>query len=442
LQEKGATVLLENSRKHKSRCARLLMVLSLSFLFACSSKPTEVEKRAVLAAYREQAYRVYDDAHQSARLMYEQIDALVNNPSNETLLAARQSWRAARVPYSQTEALRFGHWFVDEWEARVNSWPIDEGFIDYVDDSYLASETNAWARANIIGSDSIAVAGREVPLNYIVFKQLQMFESVADIEAVVVTGFHALEFMLWGQDTHGNARGAGDRPWTDFSLEHCTNGKFVAASEKPCRKRGEFLKTVSVLLMRHLQEMREHWGAGEGTPGDRLVRGDIDTGLNRMIFGLSALSAEELAGERMQVALLTHAPEEEQDCFSDDTHNSLWYNAKGIENFYYARYEGYSSFHAPERSLSALAKRYYPELAGELDQAFTQTRVAMQAIREQGESHQQFVDQLIAPDNAAGNALLQSAIDRLQAQARLLNRLARNLGIELMAPAALGTAAQ
>lgn len=432
---------MRDSNKKAHRCL-LLTLLIAPLLFACSAKPSESEKRAVLAAYREQAYRVYDDAYQSARLLYEQIDALVQNPSNESLMSARKSWQAARVPYSQSEALRFGHWFVDEWEAKVNSWPIDEGFIDYVDNSYLASDTNTWARANIIGSDSIVVAGRDVPLNYIVFRQLQMLESVADIEAVVVTGYHALEFLLWGQDSHGNERGAGERPWTDFSLEHCTNGKVAALSEKPCRKRGEFLKTVSILLMRHLQEMREHWGAGEGTPGDRLVRGDLETGLNRMLFGLSAMSAEELAGERMQVALLTHAPEEEQDCFSDDTHNSLWYNAKGIENFYYARYDGRSSFSAPERSLSDMAKRYYPELARELDQAFAHTRAAMQDIREQGESDRQTVDQLIAADNAAGNALLQTAIDRLQAQARLLNRLAEKLGIELIAPSALGTAAQ
>ncbi len=424
--------------------ARILImaVLGLPLLFACSAKPSESEKRAVLAAYREQAYRVYDDAYQAARLLYEDIDTLVSEPSLENLQAARNSWRAARVPYSQSEALRFGHWYVDEWEARVNSWPIDEGFIDYVDDSYLASDTNTWARSNIIGSDSLLVAGREVPLNYIVFKQLQMLESVADVEAVVVTGYHALEFLLWGQDTHGNERGAGERPWTDFSLEHCTNGNQLAASEKPCRKRGEFLKTVTILLMRHLQEMREHWAAGEGTPGDRLVRGDVDTGLNRMLFGLTAMAAEELAGERMQVALLTHAPEEEQDCFSDDTHNSLWYNARGIENFYYGRYDGRSSYQAPERSLSALAERYSPQLSAKLDAAFARTREAMRAIRHQGESRQQYVDQLIAPGNTQGNALLQSAIDSLRIQAGLLNDLAQSLGLSLLAPAALGEAAQ
>lgn len=432
----------ESRSGNKSGHWLLLVIFTLPLMFACSAKPSEAEKRAVLAAYREQAYRVYDDAHQAARILYADIDTLLQNPSNESLLAARESWRAARVPYSQTEALRFGHWFVDEWEAKVNSWPVDEGFIDYVDDSYRASDTNTWAHANIIGSDSIEVAGRNVPLNYIVFKQLQMLESVADIESVVVTGYHALEFLLWGQDTHGNEPGAGERPWTDFSLEHCTHGEVPTASAKPCRKRGEFLRTVTLLLMRHLQEMREHWGAGEGTPGDRLVQGDLATGLNRVLFGLSAMSAEELAGERMQVALMTHAPEEEQDCFSDDTHNSLWYNATGIENFYYARYDGRSSFSAPESSLSALAARYHPQLSRQIDAAFARTREAMLAIREQGETDGQFVDQLIANGNTEGHALMQAAIDSLHAQAELLNALAQKLGITLMAPAALGEAAQ
>lgn len=400
----------------------------------------------MLGAYREQAYQVYDDAYRAAKRLYADVDALVNNPSDMTLLTARNSWRAARVPYSQSEALRFGNWFVDEWDAKVNSWPIDEGFIDYVDGSYLASPTNLWARTNIIASRSMRVSDREVPLNYIVFKQLQMLESVADVESVVVTGYHALEFMLWGQDTHGNGAGAGERPWTDFSLKQCTNGAVAADSEMPCRKRGEFLRTVTILLMRHLQEMREHWGAGEGTPGDRLVRGDVNTGLNRLLFGLAAMSTEELSGERMQVALLTHAPEEEQDCFSDDTHNSLWYNAKGIENFYYARYPEASASQGavsgPKPSLAALAWRYYPDLAARLDVAFDRTREVMAVIRAQGESGEQVVDQLIAADNPDGNALLQDAIDRLREQGLLLNELAQALGLQLMAPAALGEAAQ
>ena len=37
-------------------------------------------------------------------------------------------------------------------------------------------------------------------------------QEAGGIEANVATGYHAIEFLLWGQDLHGTGPGAGKRP--------------------------------------------------------------------------------------------------------------------------------------------------------------------------------------------------------------------------------------
>ena len=54
--------------------------------------------------------------------------------------------------------------------------------------------------------------------------------------------------------------------------------------------------------------------------------------------GLGSLSYGELAGERMKLGLMIHDPEEEHDCFSDNTHASHFFDALGIRNVYLGTY--------------------------------------------------------------------------------------------------------
>jgi gluconolactonase len=75
----------------------------------------------------------YEDSLTTAKTLQMAIGDLLDAPTDATLAAARTAWIAARVPYQQTEGLRFGNALVDEWEGKVNAWPLDEGLIDYVD---------------------------------------------------------------------------------------------------------------------------------------------------------------------------------------------------------------------------------------------------------------------------------------------------------------------
>jgi len=385
-----------------------------------------VEPKAVVATYSDLALAGYEDSLASARTLRKAVDALIAKPSAETLAAARAAWLAARVPYQQTEAYRFGNPIVDDWEGRVNAWPLDEGLIDYVDASYgTENDENAYYAVNVIANSKISVGGKTVDVSKITPELLSEVLHEADgNEANVATGYHAIEFLLWGQDLNGTGpapadrkgtpqeRHSGNRPHTDFDPRQCTGGH--------CERRVEFLKAVTDLLVSDLEEMVGNWkkdGAAR-----KAVEEDPKAGLIAMLTGLGSLSYGELAGERMKLGLMLHDPEEEHDCFSDNTHNSHYYDQIGIRNVYLSAYTRIDGKTVSGASLSDLVRAKDPKLDAEVRAKLDATVAAMQAMKTRAETVETY-DQMIADGNKEGNAVVQAAIDRLVDQTRSLERV-------------------
>ncbi|MBO1114321.1 imelysin family protein [Bordetella petrii] len=384
------------------------------------------DPKAVVQTYSDIALAGYEDSLASAKALRTAIEALADKPSAQALQAARAAWLAARVPYQQTEAFRFGNPVVDDWEGSVNAWPLDEGLIDYVDASYgTESDQNAFYAVNVIANSKISVGGKTIDVSVITPELLAETLHEADgNEANVATGYHAIEFLLWGQDLNGSGpapadrqgtpqeRHAGNRPHTDFDPAQCTGGH--------CERRVQYLRAVSDLLVADLEEMVGNWKAdGEAR---KAVEQDPKAGLIAMLTGLGSLSYGELAGERMKLGLMLHDPEEEHDCFSDNTHNSHYYNQIGIRNVYlgsYARVDGKTVSGA---SVSDLVKARDPKLDAEMRSKLDATVAAMQAMRDRADKVETY-DQMIASGNAEGNAVVQAAIDRLVDQTRSLERV-------------------
>lgn len=403
--------------------------------------PDEASKREVLQGYRTLAHWSYEAAYHSVDRLKARVLQLLAQPSQENLQAARQAWRAAHRDYSETEAFRFGNWIVDEWEVNVNAWPVDEGLLDYVASGYAASPTNPLARHNLVSRRDIAVNGITLDTERLDWTQLKFIHGGSAVEANVVLGYHAVEFLLWGQDLRPTTPGAGERPWTDFALDQtaCTSGPDAAPSEH-CQRRRRLLQAMTEHLYTQLGDMALNWaGNSPASYGLHIVSGDVDEGLRRMLYSLIRLAGDEMAGERMQVALLTHAPEEEQDCFSDDSHQSAYHNAVGIQNIYFGRFQkaGYreGEAYAAPLSLAALARQVDAPLAEQIEQALATTERALATVRREGERGQTF-DLLIQPSNKAGAQLLGQAMVALQAQTQLLEQLGERLGLAPLNPRA------
>ncbi len=369
---------------------------------------------AVVKNYADIAAAAYSDSASEARKLKAAVDTLVKDPTDANLKAARQAWIAARVPYMQTEAFRFGHAIIDDWEGRVNSWPLDEGLIDYVSAEYgdELPENDLYV-ANVIANTSIKIAGEEVDTSKITKELLaNKLQEAGGVESNVATGYHAIEFLLWGQDLNGTGPGAGNRPATDYDVKNCSNGH--------CDRRAQYLQTATDLLVDDLTWMAAQW-APDGAARKPDLQDGSKAGLVAIFKGLGSLSYGEMAGERMKLGLLIHDPEEEHDCFSDNTHNSLYYDAKGMQNVYLGTYKRTDGSVIKGPSPSDLVRAKSPEADTRTRASIDETMKRMGAIVQRAAAGEAY-DQMIGEGNAEGNAAVDAAIKALIAQAKDFER--------------------
>ncbi|GHC22888.1 peptidase [Gemmobacter nanjingensis] len=396
---------------------RILLPALLSTAALPAFAVTEAE---VVKTYADIAQAGYGDSLATAKALQTAVDALIATPSEATLQAARSAWLAARVPYQQTEAFRFGNPVVDDWEGRVNSWPLDEGLIDYVDPGYGQSEENPLSTLNVIATPKFSIGSTEVDATTITPALIRETLHEADgIEANVASGYHAIEFMLWGQDLNGTAPGAGNRPYTDYLTgDGCTGGN--------CDRRGAYLKAASDLLVADLEEMAGDWA--EGGAARAVVTDDPAKGVQAILMGMGSLSYGELAGERMKLGLMLNDPEEEHDCFSDNTHNSHYYDGVGIRNVYLASYTRPDGSTVSGPSLSELVAEKDGALDTELRARLDASVEALGAVKAAAEGGFAY-DQMLAPGDKKGEALIMGAVDALVTQTASIERVVRLLGI-------------
>lgn len=378
---------------------------------------------AVLKNYGDIAQAKYEDALAGAKALNVAVDALIANPTDATLAAARDAWKASRPAYMQTEVYRFGNAIVDDWEGRVNSWPLDEGLIDYVDaKSYGdSSDSNPLYTANVIANTTLQIGPDKVDATVINADLLHKLQEAGDVTSNVATGYHAIEFLLWGQDLNGTGPGAGNRPATDFDTKNCTNGN--------CDRRATFLKVATDLLVADLEEMAANWKADGEARTQLAAKGD-EGGLATILTGIGSLSYGELAGERMKLGLILHDPEEEHDCFSDNTANSHYYDQAGMVSAWQGKYTRTDGSVVEGPSIRELAAARSADAAKRVDDALAVTTAKMQALKDTSDKGEAY-DQMIGPDNAAGNAIVQAAIDGLVGQTRAVEAVVSTLGLKI-----------
>ncbi len=384
-----------------------------------STAAAQVKKEAVLDTYANIALAMYEDALSEARKLQAAVDKLIAEPSQANLDAARKAWLAARVPYQQTEVYRFGNKIVDDWEGKVNAWPLDEGLIDYVDTSYgTTSKDNPLYTANVIANKSIKIGNKTVDTSTITKKLLsETLHEAGGVEANVATGYHAIEFLLWGQDLNGTGKGAGNRPWTDYGKSNCTHGN--------CDRRGQYLKVATDLLVDDLTWMVAQWKKG-GAARAALTSDGADKGLSAILTGMGSLSYGELAGERMKLGLMLHDPEEEHDCFSDNTHNSHYYNVVGMTAVWNGSYRRVDGSVVSGPSPAALVRQVDAPLAKEMSAKLATTLDKAAALKKRAETTEAY-DQMLVKNNAEGNATVDAMVEALKDQTKTIEKVVARL---------------
>ena len=327
-----------------ARAGAGLALLSLSFaaLAGCGGGAREraAVSTAVIETYAEIVYASYEDSLAKVRELRTALHDFVNAPSPETLDNAKEAWLAAREPYGQTEAYRFYGGPIDDAdgpEPLINAWPLDEAYVDYVEGA----------------PDSGIINDPETHPS--ITRDLLVSLNEAGAEENVSTGFHAIEFLLWGQDH--SADGPGTRPHTDY----------LEAESPNAARRAQYLRTAADLLVEHLEALVAAWAPGEAANyRAEFVAADPDAALQSILVGIGVLSKSELAGERMFTAYDNQDQEDEHSCFSDNTHRDTITNAVGIANVFGGRYERTDGSVIEGSGLEDLLLLVDPELAATL----------------------------------------------------------------------------
>lgn len=332
----------------------------------------------------------------SAEKMATAIDAFVTAPTADTLAAAKAAWLTARDDYGLTEAFRFYGGPIDNDEdgpeGLMNSWPLDEQYIDYVEGEPTAGMVNDSAKMSEITAEALTTANGEGG------------------EANVATGWHAIEFLLWGQDLSDS--GPGNRPVTDYT------------TEKNAERRKAYLGSVTDLLVEHLNTVVDAWEPDvddnyraefvASEPGDALVK---------MITGIGELSRGELAGERMNTAYEERSQEDEHSCFSDNTTNDLIANAVGIQQVWTGSYQSGDA----GKGIAALVASVDADLA---DRVSSEIEASIAEIRKIPAPFDSNLG-ADAPDDGPGRSAIRTSIELLGVQTDSIVEAGKALGVEI-----------
>jgi putative iron-regulated protein len=374
--------------------------------------PTALADQA-LATYKTLVHRTYQLSTEEAVKLQTAINAFVAAPDAPKLMAAKTAWLASRLPYNQTDAYRFYGGPIDNEEdgpeGAINGWPLDENYVDY---------TRDMANAGIINNAST--------LMEITGEALEELNEVGG-EANLATGYHAIEFLLWGQDDVMPGMGAGKRPFSDF----VTGAGSTAANQA---RRRTYLTAVTDLLIDHLEQVRDAWapGTADNYASKFGVAVDADSkhndakkdALAKIINGLGSLARGELSGERMTVAYKNRDQEEEHSCFSDSTWPDLYGNAKGIKNVWTGSYEGMDL--GP--GLEDLVKAVNPAAATEVTTAIDEALAKMKTLTD-ANATAPFDVVINEPDGSANRTLMLDAMRALKRVADGLEKGAASLGL-------------
>ncbi len=375
----------------------LLLTAAMMLLVACATPAADqasVEKADVVSNYADIVLASYEDSLTSAEALQAAINDFVANPSEETQQAAKDAWLAAREPYGQTEVYRFYGGPIDDEdgpEGLLNAWPLDEAYVDYVE-----------------GAPESGIINNPTDYPEITAELLASLNEVG-AEENISTGYHAIEFLLWGQDLSADSN--GQRSYTDYT------------DAPNADRRAAYLVAAADLLVQDLQTMVSEWEAGsDDNYRAAFLAEDPDDAIQKMLTGAGVLSKSELAGERMFVAYDNQDQEDEHSCFSDNTHRDIITNAQGIYNVLTGTYTRTDGSEISGPGIIALVEAEDAELAAELQSLADTALASTEAI------HTPFDQAIVEADY---RPVVLESVNALQDQGDKIAEVASALGVSV-----------
>ncbi len=370
---------------------RVCMLFAAVMAISCVPPAREDLEIRVLTHYADLVHATYLACYERALSLQSATVAFIDSPSEQGLHVTKQAWLKARVPYGQSEVFRFYGGPIDDDdgpEGLLNAWPMDESYVDGV-----AEQPN---------SGIIHDRQRYPELT----EELLVSLNEQEGEENISTGYHAIEFLLWGQDL--DAAGPGNRPVTDFTTAVNANRRKV------------YLRVVTQRLVSDLEGLVAEWAPGR-TDNYRasFVSLPANKAMTNILNGMGMMSGFELANERLDVPYRTKLQEDEHSCFSDNTHNDALQNAQGVANVFHGAF-GETQGPGVQEILATFDTALTESLGNQIDQS-VKLAAALQAP----------FDQLIQEGNNTGRGSIKALVDSLRTQAATLSELATRGGLQI-----------
>jgi putative iron-regulated protein len=379
----------------------LLLVISLLLISISSckkdTKDNSALKAQVVQNYASIVYASYDDAVIAAQQLKQAASNFISVPNQTNFDVLKQAYISSREPYGQTDAYRFYGGPIDDnngREGEINAWPMDEGFVDYIQGNPAAGIINDSVLYPVIDKNVIA--------------DLNEFGGETNIS----TGYHAIEFLIWGQDLFASS--AGQRPYTDYVVG--------GTAQHPVR-RGQFLMAAIDLLIDDLVYTRDAWAPNTNNYRKTFESQSSDVSLKLILSGLGKFCDGELYGERMLTAYDTQSQEDEHSCFSDQTQRDFVLGQKGLSNVYFGDYTRTDGTVINGAGFNDLVNATDADLNTLVEAQFNSCKTAIDNI-------QSPFDQEIV--NSAGRTRVKTAIDNGKALSLKIVSAAKAIGLNIV----------
>mgnify|MGYP001300402546 FL=1 len=384
----------------------LIVLIFAASLASCSNKKTSEQNDKTVPAedalpnivlnYANIVHASYSDSLELAKSMMTKIQSFLESPTEKGFEEAKESWINSRFPYLQTEVYRFYGGPIDDEdgpEGLLNAWPMDEAYVDYVKES---------PDSGIINNT------KDYPE---ITKNLLISLNEKEGEENISCGYHAVEFLLWGQDF--NADGPGNRPFTDYT---------TAANAD---RRKKFLMVTVDLLIENLESLVNDWAPDQKNYRESFVNSRPKDSFQKILLGMTLLSGFELAGERILVAYESKAQEDEHSCFSDTTHNDAIYDIIGIKNVWTGKYTRADGSVIDGPGIRDFGSSVDAELTEKIDNSLSS------ALKKSMEVPRPFDQAILAEEGSATSKSIISLIEELESTADSFVVMAEKSGVKV-----------
>jgi len=363
----------------------------------------EASRSDVVKTYAANLASGYDDAVQDEKDFKVVVEKFLSTPTEKNLESARTAWRQSRAHYLLTEGARFSGGPIDvdppNNEGLVNSWPLDEAYIDYT--------TTLDKNGEQIVDETVGIINMPEVLKDITAAGLDKLNAAGGDENVS-TGYHAVEFLLWGQALEET--GPGKRPASDYD---------PAGPRANADRRAQYLTVAIDGIIGHLQDVANGWTAkAEYRVGFEAAP---DAALVKIFTGLAKFSKGELAGERIRAAYKSKERHDQHNCFSSTTLTDYTIDAIGIQNMYLGKYGDQDG-----PGLDELVRAVDPGEDAKLQEMLQASIAAIKAIPEPFEAA------IAGADDSPGRQAILAAINALSDQGDEFGVAAAKLGVTIL----------